>query len=331
MPFSTSSTAPAISPLARRSSLSSPSSARAELSLRSTMAAGASTVSQAASSSASSRAMPAVLSSVHGGADGTGSMKRRLPTTRKGEPVLAAISVPPLTDDANRHAPSPSHPGRPAAAANAAPTAASANGRLSGRADHLPAQLHRQRREPGAELERPRPEPPHPSRARSYTEPPPGPPPAGPRTRHPPPARSPRRPSRPHPAARPGRTPAAAHGSPGTGRTAAGARRSSGNGPPPGHNASNQTRTPAARRTTGRPGAGPPPPGRPPHKHRPAAGTAIRWPRATHRLDPSPRSAQNEARRDPSRLKRRRQNPGPLRYSQEARSTKSTAGRPAGM
>src|SRR2546429_5976650 len=66
-------------------------------------------------------------SSVHGGADGTGGMKRRLPTTRKGEPVLAAISLPPLTDDANRHAPSPGHPGNPAAAANAAPTAASAN------------------------------------------------------------------------------------------------------------------------------------------------------------------------------------------------------------
>src|SRR5438045_3474622 len=54
-------------------------------------------------------------------------MKRRLPATRKGEPVLAAISLPPLTDEANRHAPSRSHPGRPAAAANAAPIAASAN------------------------------------------------------------------------------------------------------------------------------------------------------------------------------------------------------------
>jgi hypothetical protein len=50
-----------------------------------------------------------------------------LPITRKGEPVLAAISLPPLTDAANRHAPSSSHPGRPAAAANAAPIAASAN------------------------------------------------------------------------------------------------------------------------------------------------------------------------------------------------------------
>ena len=54
-------------------------------------------------------------------------MKRRLPTTNQGEIVLAAISLPPLTDDANRHAPSRSHPGKPAAASNAAPTAASAN------------------------------------------------------------------------------------------------------------------------------------------------------------------------------------------------------------
>ena len=47
-------------------------------------------------------------------------MKRRLPTTRKGEIVLAAISLPPLTDDTNRHTPSASHPGKQAAAPNAA-------------------------------------------------------------------------------------------------------------------------------------------------------------------------------------------------------------------
>ncbi len=41
--------------------------------------------------------------------------------------MLAAISLPPLTAEANRHAPSPAHPGRPDAAANAAPIAASAN------------------------------------------------------------------------------------------------------------------------------------------------------------------------------------------------------------
>ena len=32
-------------------------------------------------------------------------MKRRLPTISQGEVVLAAISLPPLTDDANRHRP----------------------------------------------------------------------------------------------------------------------------------------------------------------------------------------------------------------------------------
>jgi hypothetical protein len=50
-------------------------------------------------------------------------------------------------------------------------------------------------------------------------------------------------------------------------------------GPPPGHDAGNPTRTPAARRTTRSPGGGTPPRGRPPRTHRPQAGTAIRWPR----------------------------------------------------
>jgi hypothetical protein len=54
-------------------------------------------------------------------------MKRRLPTIRKGEVLLAAISLPPLTDDANRHSPAASHPGSPAAAPNAAVIAVSAN------------------------------------------------------------------------------------------------------------------------------------------------------------------------------------------------------------
>jgi hypothetical protein len=57
-------------------------------------------------------------------------MKRRLPTIRKGAVVLAAISVPPLTAHANRHAPSPAHPGSPAAAANAEPIPASAIAKL---------------------------------------------------------------------------------------------------------------------------------------------------------------------------------------------------------
>ena len=41
--------------------------------------------------------------------------------------MLAAISLPPLTADANRQTPSASHPGRPAAAPNAAMTASDAN------------------------------------------------------------------------------------------------------------------------------------------------------------------------------------------------------------
>ncbi len=54
-------------------------------------------------------------------------MKRRLPTIRKGEVALAAISLPPLTDEANRHTPRPAHPGSGHAASKAAPIAASAN------------------------------------------------------------------------------------------------------------------------------------------------------------------------------------------------------------
>ena len=54
-------------------------------------------------------------------------MKRRLPAIRKGEVVVAAISLPPLTDDANRHTPRPAHPGSAHAASKAAPIAASAN------------------------------------------------------------------------------------------------------------------------------------------------------------------------------------------------------------
>ncbi len=54
-------------------------------------------------------------------------MKRRLPITRKGEIMLAAISLPPLTADANRHAPAASQPGSALAAAKAVPIAATAN------------------------------------------------------------------------------------------------------------------------------------------------------------------------------------------------------------
>ena len=58
-------------------------------------------------------------------------------------------------------------------------------------------------------------------------------------------------------------------------------------GPPPGHNAGTPARTPAARHTTGSPGAGTPDHGRPPRTHRPQAGTAIRWPRAAPPRIPS--------------------------------------------
>ncbi len=72
-------------------------------------------------------------------------------------------------------------------------------------------------------------------------------------------------------------------------------------GIPLGHNAGTPTRTPAARHTTGRPAEGNPPHGQPRHTHQPQAGTAIRWPRAYTASDPFSRSAQYEARRDPSR------------------------------
>jgi hypothetical protein len=54
-----------------------------------------------------------------------------------------------MTDaaEANRHAPSRPHPGRLAAAANAAPIAVSAKPARPGRGrDRLPAQLHRRER-----------------------------------------------------------------------------------------------------------------------------------------------------------------------------------------
>ena len=53
------------------------------------------------------------------------------------------------------------------------------------------------------------------------------------------------------------------------------------------------TRTPAARHTTGTPGARTPDHGRPPLTHRPQASTAIRWPRATPPRIP-PRGRRNK-------------------------------------
>ena len=259
-------------------------------------------------------------------------MKRRLPTIRKGEPVLAAISLPPLTADANRHRPTASHPGKAAAAPNAAADRGQREpARLSGRADRLPAQLDGQRRERHPQLRGARPEPPHP--------------PARGRMRH---ARPRRR--RAHPAHAAGHLPD--HRADGLGhiqppgqherrqqrmthparrRSAAAARRSSGSGPPPGHAASSQTRTPAARRTTGSPGAGPPPSGQPPHRHRPAAGTAIRWPRATHRLGSLPAIGAKRGEEGSLTFKGDSTILARPKGSRQATSSKSTAGHPAGM
>src|SRR5258706_13840868 len=163
----------------------------------------------------------------------------------------------------------------------ARPGQAAPAGRAQARPDPPPAQRTR----PGSAVGGRRPGPP--PGGRSYTARLPARRPGAPRTGRPPPRRSPCRPSPPRPAARPARTPAAAHGSPGSSRTAAAARTPSGTGQPPGHGAGTGTRPPAAPRTTGTPGAGPPPAGPPPHRRRPAAGTAIPWPRATPPRIPS--------------------------------------------
>src|SRR6266566_5229991 len=186
-------------------------------------------------------------------------MKRRVPATRKGEPVLAAISLPPLTEHANRHTPTASYPGKPAATPNAALIPASANRAASagGRTasppsstasaanavPSSPARAENRRTQPRAVVCG------TPARA------------AAGRTPHPPPATS--------------------------------ARRSSGSGPPPAHDASTRPRTPAARRTTGTPGAGPPPACQQLCRHRPVAGTAIPWPRR-HRLGSLPATWPND-------------------------------------
>ena len=146
-------------------------------------------------------------------------MKRLLPMTRKGEVALAASRLPPVTALANRHRPSTAQPGRPAAAVNAALTAADrVPAPVRQRPHHLPAQLDGQRREAHRQLPGPRREPADPAPRRRIRHPRRGRRRAHPARRRPRPARSPRRPPPPHPAARPARTPAAAHESP---RTAA--------------------------------------------------------------------------------------------------------------
>src|SRR6266700_969641 len=68
-----------------------------------------------------------------------GGMKRRLPITSQGEDALAASRLPPVTALANRHRPSTAHPGSPAAAANVAETAVTADRSGAGRTPHAPA------------------------------------------------------------------------------------------------------------------------------------------------------------------------------------------------
>ena len=72
-------------------------------------------------------------------------MKRRLPITSQGEDALAASRLPPVTALANRHRPSTAHPGSPAAAANAAEIAVTADrsGSGSSRTASPPSSTHR--------------------------------------------------------------------------------------------------------------------------------------------------------------------------------------------
>ena len=225
--------------------------------------------------------------------------------------MLAAISLPPLTADANRHEPTARHPGRPVAAPNAAVTASNANrqARPDGRTGSRPARRpvpRKLRPAPGHE-----PRTGGPSPAPSYKGLPAAPPPAAPRTRRRTPRRAPRRPSLPHPAARPARTRAAAHDSPGTGHSEPRHE----DLPAPARLA-DMTLIPRPERH--RPGARRAVRTR---EHHITAGRRIRIDRQRTRpydghgrhtaSDPFSRSAQNEARRDPSRFKRRRQNPGP--------------------
>ena len=217
--------------------------------------------------------------------------------------MLAAISLPPLTDDANRHRPSrqPSRQARrPRRTRAGSRPARTGPPQQAARSPPRPARPPAPRTRPRAPPARPRTA--APSRAPSYAARRPAPPPAGPRTRRRPPA-SITAPTVSASSSRQASTNAGSsawltrHGPQRTRGTKIFRQRPAA----PGHAASNQTRTSAARRTTGSPGGAPPPRGQPPHTHRPAAGTAIRWPRATHRLGSLPAIGANEARRDPSR------------------------------
>ena len=87
-------------------------------------------------------------------------MKRRLPTTYQGETVLAAISLPPVTAEANRHAPTRRHPGTPGGRGKrGADRGQREPARPGRRRDRRTAQLHRQRRERHPQLLAAGPEP----------------------------------------------------------------------------------------------------------------------------------------------------------------------------
>ena len=258
-------------------------------------------------------------------------MKRLFPTISHGVIVLAAIRVPPVTAQANRHRPRPAHPGSPHAAPNATPIAATANrpapagGRIASPPSSTASAANATPRPRAA------PRTAAPTPAPSYTAPPPAPPPAAPRTRRRPPPRRPARSPPPYPGASPARTPGAEHGTPRRARTGPGARRSSGSCPPPGPTAGSQTRTPSGRRTTGSPDAGTPPPGRPPHTHRPKARTAIRWTRATHRLRSLLATATNEGEEGSFNVQTGQMHHDPPVTAGQQASRKIVAGHPAGM
>ena len=229
-------------------------------------------------------------------------MKRLLPTISQGEVVLAAISLPPLTDDTNRHRPTASHPGKPAAASNASVIAVKRKAaRLSRRADRLAAQIDGQRRERDPEFPGTCPEPAHPAPRRGMRH-------AGPGGRRPDPACAPGH-LPDHHADRLGEVQPPGQHERGQQRMAHPARAA----PHPGHE---DLPAPARRPDM-------PPVTRPEHQ-RPGARRAdrtgdlhlaasrhIRIDRQRARpydghgrltaSDPSPRSASNEARRDPSR------------------------------
>ena len=258
-------------------------------------------------------------------------MKRRLPTIRPGRDCVGGDQPPAAhrrgePPRAHRH-----HPGKAAAAANAAPTAASANRPASagGRTASPPSSTaSAANATPSSAAARP--EPAHPA-ARG-------------RVRHPRPFRR-----RAHPA------PAAGHlgdhradrlghiqppgqrerrqqrvGHPARRRTAAAARTSSGTGPPPGHAAGNPTRTSAARHTTGRPGEGT-------STSRPAATYASTASGHGHtmatgdtRLGSLPAIGAKRRRGGIPHVQRGHQILARPKAGPKARSSKSTAGRPAG-